>query len=307
MVRRRLFILAVVLCAAVFGLVSLEWYLYYAGYGSYPIYDVDNEIKYIPAASQRGSFLNRNDWYFNDRHMGNKSNWDPEKHPNLLLIGNSIVLGGNPFNHDDKLGPLLEKDLDGRFTVWSAAAGGWSNVNEMVYLERNADVLQNAEAVIIEYMEAGLAAPSPWPGFYVFPDYKSSFLTSYAVGKYVIRPLIGRATTEFGALPTTGVTDAAQLQRFKTLVSNIAKDRKLVIFMYPMLKNLRNKPGWDTAIAPIQELCREFSLTCINVAREPTWSNSLYAADGVHPTVAGNKILASILASALNSQSTSQR
>jgi hypothetical protein len=57
------------------------------------------------------------------------------------LIGNSIVLGGNPFNHQDKLGPLLEKDLGGRYTIWSAAAGGWSNINEMTYLDRNTDVV----------------------------------------------------------------------------------------------------------------------------------------------------------------------
>jgi lysophospholipase L1-like esterase len=299
MVRRRLFTATVVLCAVVFGLVSSEWYLYSAGYGSYPIYDVDHEIKYIPAANQHGRFLNRNAWYFNDRHMGNKANWDPAKHPDVLLVGNSIVLGGNPFNHDDKLGPLLEKDLGGGATVWSAAAGGWSNVNEMVYLDRNADVLQNADAVIIEYMEGGLSAPNPWPGYYVFPDRKGLSLTSYAIGKYVVRPLLGRVTTDFGSLPATGATDPAQLLRFKTLVSTIAKDHKLVIFMYPMLKNLRNKPGWLAAIAPIQEICRDFALTCIDVAQEPNWTEGAYSADGVHPTVSGNKTLASILANAL--------
>lgn len=299
MVRHRLFTATVVLCAVVFGFVSSEWYLYSAGYGSYPIYDVDHEIKYIPAANQQGHFLNRNAWYFNDRHMGNKANWDPAKHPNVVLVGNSIVLGGNPFNHDDKLGPLLEKDLGGGTTVWSAAAGGWSNVNEMVYLDRNADVLQNANAVIIEYMEGGLSAPNPWPGYYVFPDHKGLSLTSYAIGKYVVRPLLGRVTTDFGSLPVTGATDPAQLQRFKTLVSNIVKDRKLVIFMYPMLKNLQNKPGWLAATAPIQEICRDFALTCIDVAQKPNWTESAYSADGVHPTVSGNKTLASILAKTL--------
>jgi hypothetical protein len=54
--------------------------------------------EYILAANQHGRFLNRNAWYFNDRHMGNISNWRQEKHPDFLLIGNSIVLGGNPIN-----------------------------------------------------------------------------------------------------------------------------------------------------------------------------------------------------------------
>jgi len=128
--------------------------------------------EYILAANQHGRFLNRNAWYFNDRHMGNISNWRQEKHPDFLLIGNSIVLGGNPINHDDKLGPLLEKELGAGSTVWSVAAGGWTNVNEMLYLDRNPDVLQNADTVIVEYMGGGLAGANPWPGYYVFPDHK---------------------------------------------------------------------------------------------------------------------------------------
>jgi hypothetical protein len=79
--------------------------------------------------------------FFNNRHMANISNWSPEIHPNLLLIGNSIVLGGDTSNPEERLGPLLEKDLGGRYTAWSVAANNWSNVNEMTYHDRNADVL----------------------------------------------------------------------------------------------------------------------------------------------------------------------
>jgi lysophospholipase L1-like esterase len=298
MVCNRPFAIAVVSCAAVFGLISSETYLYYAGYGSYPIYDIDNEIQYIPAANQQGDFLNRNAWYFNDRHMGNNSNWRKEKHPNILLIGNSIVLGGNPFNEDDKLGPILKKDLGAGYTVWSIAAGGWTNVNEMVYLDRNPDVLQNADTVILEYMNGGLAAASPWPGYYVFPDHRPLLLTSYIFRKYVLRAF-GFTIGDFASLPVTGVADAAQLQRFKALISSVSKDRKVVIFMYPTLKELRDRPGWLQTTAQVRDLCQGASLTCIDVAQEPVWIESAYWSDGIHLTVAGNKLLASILARAV--------
>ena len=114
-----------------FLLISAEIYLRVAGFLSYPIYDIDNEIQYIPAANQDGRFRNRDAWFFNNRHMGNISNWSPEIRPNLFLIGNSIVLGGDTFNPEDRLGPFLEKDLGGPYTVWSVAANAWSNVNEM--------------------------------------------------------------------------------------------------------------------------------------------------------------------------------
>jgi hypothetical protein len=54
-----------------------------AGFGFSPIYDVDNDLKYIPSANQAGAFLDRHRWAFNDRHMGNTVNWSPERHPDL--------------------------------------------------------------------------------------------------------------------------------------------------------------------------------------------------------------------------------
>jgi hypothetical protein len=111
-----------------------------------------------------------------------------------LLIGNSIVLGGNPINHDDKLGPLLEKEGCG----CTVAAGGWTNVNEMVYLDRNPDVLQNADTVIVENMGCGPAGANPWPGgYYVFPDHKPWLLTSYIFRKYVPGAFLGFTTSDF--------------------------------------------------------------------------------------------------------------
>ena len=167
-------------------LIITELYLRSAGFSSYPIYDVGDDIKYIPSANQNGKFLNTNAWYFNDRHMGNIPNWSADKHPNIVLVGNSIVLGGNPFRHSDKLGPLLEKNLGAPYTVWSVAAGGWTNVNELAYLDHNTDVLENADAVIIEFMEGGLSTFAPWPGYYVFPGSKPWVLTGYIFYKYVV-------------------------------------------------------------------------------------------------------------------------
>ncbi|MGH6847441.1 MAG: hypothetical protein ACREC0_08370 [Methylocella sp.] len=275
----------------------------YVGFGSYPIYDIDNDIKYIPGANQHGRFRNRNFWYFNDRHMGNISDWRPERHPNVLLIGDSIVFGGNPFNHGDKLGPLLEKGLGATTTVWSVAASAWTNVNEMVYLERNPDVLQSADTVIVEYMSDGLTAANPWPGYYVFPDHKPWLLTSYIFRRNVLVPLLGRISSDCGSVPATGATDAAQLQRFKMLISSVSSKRNVVIFMYPMRFELRDRSGWLEATAPVRNLCQENTLICIDVALEPTWGESAYKGDGVHPTVAGNKALASILAKAVINKS----
>jgi hypothetical protein len=299
MVRRRLIVITVIFFT--FLAISSEIYLRYAGFGSYPIYDIDNEIQYIPAANQHGRFRNRDAWFFNNRHMENISNWSREIHPNLLLIGDSIVLGGDTFNPEDRLGPLLEKDLGGRYTVWSVAANAWSNVNWMTYLDRNADVLHNADAVITEYSEDDLVAPAVWPGYYVYPDHKPWILTGYLFVRsmlYRLR-LAQVAFLNVDSTPTR-MPDEAQLQRFKKLVASVAKDHKMVIFIYPTLENLQNKSAWLEVIAPIEGLCRTTTAKCVDIAQAPAWNERAYTSDGVHPTVEGNKILASILVNAMN-------
>ncbi|MGB6175345.1 MAG: SGNH/GDSL hydrolase family protein, partial [Methylocella sp.] len=96
-----------------------------------------------------------------------------------------------------------------------------------------------------------------------------------------------------------GMPEEAQLQRFKELVASVAKEHKIVILLYPALKNLRNKSAWLEVIGPIESLCRIAKAKCVDIAQEPAWTARAYTSDGVHPTVEGNKILASILANAM--------
>lgn len=105
-----------------------------AGVTDFPIYDVDDEIGYVPSPSQSGRFLRSHDWVFNEHSMGTARPWSPDARQDVLLIGNSIVMGGNPYRQADKLGPLLARQLGDHFAVWPIAAGGWTNVNESVYL-----------------------------------------------------------------------------------------------------------------------------------------------------------------------------
>ncbi len=90
------------------------------------------------------------------------------------------------------------------------------------------------------------------------------------------------------------------MQRFKELVASVARDNKIVIFIYPTLENLQNKSAWLEVIAPIEGLCRTTMAKCVYIAQEPAWNERAYTSDGLHQTVEGNKILASILVNAMN-------
>ena len=127
-----------------------------SGAADFPVYHVDNEIGYIPQPNQSGNFLLTHSWVFNDRSMGTARPWNPKQRPNILLIGNSIVMGGNHYDQKQKLGSLLQNNIGDAYTVWPIAAGGWTNVNETVYLKRNPDVAASPRFFVWEYMQGGL-------------------------------------------------------------------------------------------------------------------------------------------------------
>lgn len=287
----------IVIAAALALFAAAELALRLSGFGSFPLYDVGGEVKYIPAANQSGAFLNRNHWIFNDRHMGNAANWTPGPRPDILLIGNSIVLGGLPYDQDQKLGPLLAKALDECCAVWSVAAGGWSNVNEMAYFDRNPDILPNADVVVIEYMEGGLSALAAWPGETVFPDHAPLSVSLYTFQKYVLPKLEGlRPVNDSGALPPVGAPDPEQLARFRRFVAAAAGTSQVLIFLFPGRQVLSDQERWREITAPVADICNALAVTCLDIAGQDGWRADLYGPDGVHPNVEGNRTLARILA-----------
>jgi len=200
----------------------------------FPIYHADNGIGYIPLPNQSGSFLRTHAWVFNDRSMGTATKWSPAGHPNILLIGNSVVMGGNPFDQKDKLGALLQQDIGPAKTVWPIAAGGWTTVNEMVYLKRNPDVVAKPHTFIWEYMTGGLSALHIWAGDYAFPTTHPLCTTCYVFRRYLwprIHP------TNESELPPIGPIQPVYRSEFESVITSLSHatdaPRANILFLYP--------------------------------------------------------------------------
>src|SRR5262249_11242049 len=97
-----------------------------SGIGDFPLYIQDAEIGFIAAPNQSGAFLRKNDWMFNEYSMASGA-YLPSNEDNTLLIGDSIVQGGNPLAQREKLGPQLERLLG--YPVWPVGVGGWALLN----------------------------------------------------------------------------------------------------------------------------------------------------------------------------------
>ena len=271
----------------------------YFGVVDFPLYETDPTIKYIVKADQKGAFLNRNDWYFNNMNMPIDEAYDAARRPDILLVGNSIIMGGNSFRQADKLTPLLQRMIGDGATVWPAAIGGWTQINEMAYLDRHADIARNADYIAWEYMAGGLSAATPWNGEYAFPTQRPLCAACYAFRRYVLAKLL-----RFGAggeLPVTGAPLPENVENFERHLAALALSqgaaRPGLIWLYPtraQLAEARAGRDWLPERALIAALAEKYRFKIVDIAAHPEWRAELYA-DGVHPGVAGNKVLAQIL------------
>lgn len=80
------------------------------GQVDFALFEANAQVGYIPAANQQGSFLNKNHWQFNGLHMGAPA-FAPNPLRDVLLVGDSVVYGGNAYRQLQRLGPTLQAQL----------------------------------------------------------------------------------------------------------------------------------------------------------------------------------------------------
>jgi hypothetical protein len=274
-----------------------------SGLTDFPIYAVDDQIGYIVQPNQSGRFLNKNAWVFNNRSMPTDREWPPQSGgpPNIMVIGNSIVMGGNPLDQKERLVPQIAADMGPHYSVWPIGIGGWTTVNEMTYLKRNPDVVDSASFFIWEYMRGGLSGSSVWRGGYVFPTQRPLLASWFAARRYALPRFLPLSTDE---LPPTGALVADHLAAFHSALATFsrvsARRRPGMLFLYPEEKDLlqaRHTGEWLPERKELEDLCREFNLTLVDITQDARWNESMYR-DGVHPTPRGNVVLGKILADA---------
>jgi len=287
-----LFCMCVVLC--LLGELAIRNF----GVVNFPIYDVGGGVVYIPRANQADSFLNRNDWYFNDKSMPLARDWSPASGSNILLIGNSIVMGGDYYRQKDKLTPLIQNRLESDFTIWPVATGGWRQANEIGYLNSHPEIVTNADYFVWEYMSDGLSGAAPWTGEYVFPTRRPTCALCYIFRRYMLPWMFSKDDT----FPAAGQLDKDSVANFRKTIERLKHASKTghggIIWLYPTkseLSSARDGKEWLPERSLINGIAKAFDLKIIDIAEKKEWTSNYYRSDGVHPTVEGNMILASIL------------
>lgn len=257
------------------------------GMVEFPIYVANNEIGYIPAANQSGRFLNKNDWQFNSLHMGARE-FMPSERPDWLLVGDSIVFGGNNYAGHERLGPSLEDSLDGSISVWPISAGSWALRNQLIWMRHHAEVLAKIDQVIFVLNSGDFGEASSWNCELTHPRKSPVSALWYLANKYVY------SFNSCGEVPLDLDVSPGDLQAELTAYLELYREKSVFVF-YPDKQELHDLDRFDEAFATGHELLISTGARALQVMGHPAWRTDLYR-DGIHPTPEGNRVLASIIA-----------
>lgn len=270
------------------SLILCEAAVQFFGLVDVPVYERNNQIGYIPAPNQSGAFMRSHTWRFNEYSMGAGPFNPDSKRFNLLLIGDSLVLGGNPLAEPERLGPQLEK-LTG-WQVWPISAGSWAMQNELTYMCQHPTVLEKMDAIVIVSNSGDFDVPSSWASDLTHPLHHPFPALIYLARKYVFQ-----SSTPPQVKPEMQV-ELRDWQHDLYALSQKFK-KPIYIFMYPNSAEfhdvLKRQRQLDSKVPLIQAQFGD-AAKIYKVANDTHWNETLYR-DDIHPSGNGNLVLAEIL------------
>jgi len=267
--------------AAVVGALVLvlagaaELALRMTGVADVPLYRPDPHYGYIPKANQSGAWRRRMRWTYNDLSMGAPEAFRPG---GVLLIGDSIVNGGNQADQSQRLGPQLEAMI--RQDVWPVSAKSWALLNELAWMKQNPQVVRDVDRVVIVLNPEDFVEPSVWTPDPNRPDHKPVLQTLFLMDRLVLAPLRGSTVK-----PKSGRDWRAEFAAFLR-----ATNKPVLVVLYSGARP-------DT----IERAAHDLGPDVLIVKQDARWKGARFA-DYLHIEPSGNALLARLIAERLARQ-----
>jgi len=308
MKRLKLFLLALVLLA-----IGLDIALRLMGAASFPLYRLDPDIGYLVAPDQQGSFLHRNRWEYNACGMG-AGPFEPAGKSNVLMVGDSVVLGGNPLDQSVRLGPALERDLGPGWAVWPIAAQGWSSLNKEAWLKRNPEIVSRMDWLVWVMKSRDFQGLSPWQSNLFNPLRHPLWLAGYLFEKqYWVFRIAPRLPASWHLSPEAafpGVPLDAKIPEIEAFLRDLKQAHPglhILLVWYPEVAELHPPPGdfYLRAGARWNQFAQAEGFPFVDLAQEGTWTAAAYR-DQIHPDAEGDRVFARILQRIIASRETAR-
>ena len=278
-----------IICSVLLLILS-EIVVQLSGLVDTPIYIANNQIGYIPAPNQSGKFMRLHAWHFNELSMGVDSPFSPNVNQiNLLLIGDSIVAGGNPINEPDRLGPQLEAQSGWR--VWPISAGSWALQNELTYIRMHPEILNKIDAIVFVSNSGDFGVPSSWSSDITHPLKHPFPGLVFLFRKYIVY--------DENYSPQVPINLKVQERVLNFDIINLSNkfSGPIFFFLYPTKEQLLDSKVLSTELySKISVINVETAknITIFKIADSLQWDSKLYR-DGIHPNALGDKVLAVII------------
>lgn len=259
----------------------------------YPLFMKHDLVGYHFRPNASGSMRGRFHWRFNA--MGLRLDHDrPADADTVLIVGDSVVEGGNYLNVPDTLGGQVETLL-GR-PVYPVGCGGWALENELAFLRLHPELLA-AGALVMVVNSRDLIALNR-PGSASTQPMRRPLLHVAYLARRMTWGHRHRLRQRF--LPQPKPRDPVDAWIASTLqLMDRAAGKQLIWVLYPDLADAlagkRPCPELRPLIAGRAEL--------IEVLDIPGWSAACYA-DDIHPNATGRELLARTIAGALAGRQT---
>jgi hypothetical protein len=250
-----------------------------------PLYQADNVQGYWIAPNQTGRFMGRYNFAFNALGMATDRPFRPTRERrDILLVGDSVVVGANDIDHDERLAALLSRNL-GDATLWPIGAKSWALQNQLQWLRAHRSVVNGVDRIVLVLNPQDFADPSFWSNEFTHP-------------RTPPRPaLLYMARKALGIVPP----DVHQAKYIVPRASDLAGEwrrfiegagRPVDVVVYPDLANRRGACGYVP-----RALYSVGRWHCLTQGGE--WPADSYL-DDIHPNLDGRRRLAARLAAIID-------
>lgn len=275
-------------------ILMAEAVLQFCGLMDFPIYRRSPDVGYFLSPGQSGAFLNKNKWYVDRQGLNNDREFS-SRPPYSIIIGDSVVYGGNPVDYHDRIGAITS--LKSARDVWVAALGGWSLYNELAFINAHRNIVLGAESLIFVFDAGDLDGLAPWGGELVHPTKKPHSALVYLFRKYMPKIIGMPSVTELPAISSETAVSASN--EWRVSLDSLASNYKgrILFVLYPSMDAIKDGRLWDGQMREIKKYINSKNgrIQMLDVARSGEWDGSKYR-DETHPNVGGNNIIASMIA-----------
>ena len=274
----------ILICLA--ALVLAELLIRWTGIKSFALFTTDDRCHYRMKASQRGNFLNRYQWAYDERGMRTKNHVSTLSGA-VILLGDSVVDGGNYLTQSETLAERLQGAI-GR-TVYPIACHGWSIENELAALT-SMPSWQDAEKLILVLNCGDFDYTNEGSSHWSFPRRLPLWLFPWFVCRQLYRRYPAWWPPERPAPTAEGIKRLRNqnLTRFKDVVEQFRGTVTILRFPFK-----GENTATETYFEDLAAVAKS-KVSLIDITDSPMWTEDCYL-DKIHPNSKGVDVLSTYI------------